>query len=104
MSWVCGPTILGKFGLERVDNVPRLVQAQRRLGEIGNPFRICDFEGSDFLYGRDHLGDLRSFAQGAFDLVVVPVADQHQRIALSGELDRLHVDLGDQRAGGVDHL
>ena len=32
------------------------------------------------------------------------MADQHQRIALLGKFDRLNVDLGDQRAGGVNHL
>jgi len=44
-----------------------------------------------------------SFAERAFDFVVVAVADQHQRISLLGEFDRLHMDLGDQRAGGVNH-
>ena len=47
---------------------------------------------------------LRRFAQRAFDLVVVAMADQHQRVALLGKLDRLDVDLGHQRAGGVNHL
>ena len=32
------------------------------------------------------------------------MADEHQRIALLGKLDGLDVDLGDQRAGGVDDL
>jgi hypothetical protein len=32
------------------------------------------------------------------------MADQHQRIALLGELDRLDVNLGHQRAGSVNHL
>ena len=46
-----------------------------------------------------HVG---SFAQRALNLVVIAMADQHQRITLLGELDRLDVDLGDQRAGCVD--
>ena len=36
------------------------------------------------------------------DLLVALVADQDDRVALLGELARLDVDLGDQRAGGVD--
>ena len=35
---------------------------------------------------------------------MVAVADEHQRIALLGEFDGLNMDLGDQRAGGVDDL
>src|SRR5580658_1154513 len=30
------------------------------------------------------------------------MADQHQRITLLGELDRLNVNFGDQRTGGID--
>ena len=37
-----------------------------------------------------------------FDLLVALVADHHDRVALGGEAARLDVDLGDQRAGGVD--
>ncbi len=58
----------------------------------------------DLGYIRNHLGRLRRFAQRAFDLVVVAVADQHQRVALLGKLDRLDVHLGHQRTGGVNHL
>ena len=32
------------------------------------------------------------------------VADQHDRVPLRGELLRLDVDLGDERAGGVDRI
>jgi hypothetical protein len=35
---------------------------------------------------------------------VAGVADEDDRVALGGELDRLAVDLGDQRAGRVDGL
>ena len=37
-----------------------------------------------------------------FDLLVALVADHHDRVAVGGEAARLDVDLGDQRAGGVD--
>src|SRR5580658_5995194 len=32
------------------------------------------------------------------------MADEHQRIALLGELHRFNVDFGDQRAGSVNHF
>ena len=48
--------------------------------------------------------DFGRFAQRALNLIVIAMADQHQRIALLGELDGLNMNLGDQRAGSVDHL
>ena len=45
---------------------------------------------------------LGGLAHRALDLLVAGVADQHDRVALGGELDRLAVDLGDQRARRVD--
>ena len=41
-------------------------------------------------------------AGGPFDLLVAVVADHHDRVALGGEAAGGDVDLGDQRAGGVD--
>ena len=41
-------------------------------------------------------------AHRALDLLVALVADQDDRVALGGELLRLHVDLRHERAGGVD--
>ena len=96
--------MLGYFIFEGVDDVARLVERERGLGEIGHAVGVGHLEGRDLSDIRDHLGRLRRFAQRAFDLVVVAVADQHQRVALLGELDGLDVDLGDQRAGGVNHL
>ena len=52
--------------------------------------------------GLDEDDVLRRLARGPLDLLVALVADQHDRVALLGELARLDVDLGDQRAGGVD--
>ena len=78
--------------------------AEGGLGEVGHAVGIGNLERLDLGHVRDDLGHFRSFAERAFDLVVVAVADEHQRIALLGELDRLDVDLGHQRAGGVNHL
>ena len=95
---------IGELCLEGVNNIPRFVQTEGGLREIGNPFRIRYFEGGHFFYGGDYLGHFRSFAQSAFYLVMVPVPDEDQRIPLAGELHRLHVDLCHQRAGGIDHF
>ncbi len=48
--------------------------------------------------------DSGRFAEGADHFVVVGVADQDDRIVLTGKANRFQMDLGDQRAGGVDHL
>ncbi len=77
---------------------------ERGLGEIGHAVGIGHLERLDLGNVRNHLGHVRRFAQRAFDFVVVAMADEHQRIALLGKLDRLDVDLGYQRAGGVNHL
>ena len=55
------------------------------------------------LLGLDQDGVAGGFAQGA-DLFVVLVADQHDGVALAGELDCLQMDLGHQRARGVDDI
>ena len=46
--------------------------------------------------------DVGRLAGRALDLLVAVVADHDDRVALLGELPRLDVDLGDERAGGVD--
>ena len=47
---------------------------------------------------------LGRLAHRALDLLVAGVADEDDRVALGGELQRLAVDLGDERAGRVDRL
>ena len=51
----------------------------------------------------DHLRHLGSLAQRAHNLIVIQVPDQDQRVAVLGKADRLHVHLGHQRTGRVDH-
>jgi len=48
------------------------------------------------------LGNVGSFAESSFDLIVVAVANQDERISLLGKLDGLDVYLGDQRASSVN--
>ena len=47
---------------------------------------------------------MRGFAQRADHFIVIFVADKEDRVTLAGVPDCLHVDLGDQRTGGIDHL
>ena len=61
-----------------------------------------DLEGVDVLDRLDQHDRVGRLAGRPLDLLVAGVADQDDRVALLGELARLDVDLGDERAGGVD--
>ena len=63
-----------------------------------------ELQAVDVLGRLDQHDRLGRFAHRADHFVVPFVADQHDRVALLGVADRLQVDLGDQRAGGVDGL
>ena len=82
----------------------RLVDRQRRLGDIGDPLRVVDLERVDVVLGLDEHDGVGRLAHRPLDLLVAGVADEHDRVAVGGELDRLAVDLGHQRAGRVDRL
>ena len=97
-----GADDVGKLLLEGVDDVAGLVQAQRGLGQISHAVGVGHLELGNLGDVRNHLGGLGRLAQRALNLVVVAVPDEHQRVALLGELDGLDVDLGHQRTGGVD--
>ena len=64
--------------------------------------RVADLERVDVGLGLDEHDVLGRLAHRALDLLVAGVADEDDRVALGGELLRLHVDLGDERAGGVE--
>ena len=102
MSCAAGPLIFGKLLPQRGNDVAGLVQAQRGLGQIGDPGGIGHGHRGDFRRRTDDLRHRRSLSQRADHLIVIAVANQDQRIAFPGELHCLDVDLGDQRAGGVN--
>ncbi len=79
-----------------------LVHGQRGLGDVGDAVRVVDLEGVDVGLGLDQHDAVGRLAHRALDLLVARVADEHDRVALRGELLGLHVHLGDERAGGVD--
>ena len=63
---------------------------------------IRDLEALDLVGGFDQDDAVRRLAGRPFHLLVALVADHHDRVAVGGEAARRDVDLGDQRAGGVD--
>jgi hypothetical protein len=84
------------------DDRAGLVDGERRLGEVCDPRGILDLERVDVLLGLDEHDRAGHLAHRALDLLVPGVADEHDRVALGSELDRLAVHLGDERAGRVD--
>ena len=93
---------VGEFLFQGGDDVFGFVEAECGLREIGDAIGIGNGERLDLLGIADDLSNQRSFAEGADDFVVIVVTDEDQRIAFFGELDGFDVNLGDQRAGGVD--
>ena len=71
-------------------------------GEVGDAIGVGPARGVHVLLGLDEHEVVRRLAHRALDLLVALVADQDDRVALRGELLRLHVHLGHERAGGVD--
>ena len=97
------PFDVGKTLAQRLDHVRGFVEAQRGLGQIGYAVRIGHVQVVH-IFGRiHHLRDQRSFAQRADDFIVIAMADEDERVAFAGKLDRFHVNFGHQRTGGVNH-
>ncbi len=94
--------MFGKRSPQAGDDLVRLVDRERGLGDEGDVVGVGQLERVDVGDGLDQDDVLRRLARGPLDLLVALVADQHDRVALLGELARLDVHLGHQRAGGVD--
>src|SRR5262249_16059764 len=65
-------------------------------------FRIADFELVDRFDGIDDDSPIGSFAGGSDNFLVILVANQNDGAVLAREFERFKVDLGDERASGVD--
>ena len=85
------------------DDPGGLVDREGGLGEVGDPLGVGDLHLGRLVLVADEVDGPGRVAHGADDLLVPLVADEHDVVALGGELARLLVDLGHQRAGGVDH-
>ena len=94
--------MLRKALLQPVDDPVGVIDGERRLRQIGQLGCRREFQPVGVLGRFDQHDRLRGFAHRADDFVVPLVADQQDRVALLGEADRFQMDLGDQRAGGVD--
>ena len=95
-------TIAGELGAQGGDHLGGLVDRERRLGDEGDLVGVGDLERLDFVGGFDQDDAVGRLAGRPFDLLVALVADHHDRVAVGGEAAGGDVDLGHQRAGGVD--
>ena len=102
MSSVRGPVMCGKRSRRRAMIVRVSSTAQRGLGDVGELALVLDLQRVDVGLGLDQHDVVGRLAHRALDLLVAGVADQDDRVALGGELQRLAVDLGHQRARRVD--
>ena len=102
MSFLGGPTIW-EIAVEPIDDLARLFDAERCLRNVGQALGIGDLESastSATLSTGPHLP--RRLAHGANSFVVAGVTDQDHRAAFVREADRLEMDLGHERARGID--
>ncbi len=95
-------TIAGELRPQGGDHLGRLVDRERRLGDEGDLVGVGHLEALDLVGGFDQDDAVGRLAGRPFDLLVTVVADHHDRVALGGEAAGRDVDLGHQRAGGVD--
>ena len=91
-----------EFFPEGGDHDVRIVDAQGRLGKVGNFSGIWYFEAFDVFgcFDEDHL--VGRLAHCADDFVVPFVADQDDGVAFSSVADGFEMHFDDERAGGVD--
>ena len=103
MSLVSGPTMPGKRRRRAIDDVARVVDAERRLGNEGQLFRVRWCQRLDVLHLRDQMDLPLDTAHGSFDFRVAGMADQHDLEAFFAISLPFPMDLGHQRAGRIDH-
>ena len=89
--------------LECGDHAARIVDAERRLGHVGNRRIVRQLEPRDVLDCRDEMNRRTDLSHGSFDFGMACMADQDQRPATRHVSLALGVDLRHQRAGGIQH-
>src|ERR1022692_2257173 len=97
------PLDIGEPLPERRDDVAGFVETQRGLRQISDAVGIGNLQVFHVLRRVHHLGHVGRFAKRANDFIVVAMADEDERIAFPSKLDGFNMDLGDQRAGGINH-
>ena len=81
-----------------------VVDRERRLREVGEPFGLRGATRSASLDRLDEDDRVGRFADRALDLLVARVPDQEDRVAAPRIVPRLGVHLRHERAGRVDRL
>ena len=89
---------------ERRDDLRGLVDRERRLRDVGHVLSGREVERLRVLDRLDERDRLRRLAHRALDLLVAGMADEDDGAAVGGVAARLHVHLGDERAGRVDRV
>ena len=94
----------GEALAQRVDDLGGLVDGERCLCQHGHRVGVLQVDLAGLRDAGDHARVGGRLADRALDLLVVGMADQHDLVVARCEAPGLGVDLGDQRAGRVDHV
>ncbi len=97
------PHDLREANFQRVDDLARVVDAQRRLRDVGDLARVLDAQAVDVLDRGDEMDAAVDTAARALDFGMTLMTDQDDLAARAVVLLRLLVDLRDERARRVDH-
>ena len=89
--------------MQRRDDVARVVDTKRCLGDVRDRGVGRNVEGGDVVLGLHQGHRLGDLAHRALDLGVAGVADENQPTPLRHIAFALIVHLGDQRTGGVEN-
>ncbi|MCY1177922.1 hypothetical protein D9M73_182480 [compost metagenome] len=97
-----------ELGAQGVDHLGGVVHRQGGLGHVVQLLGVAYLEGGDVLLVFNQV-DVAAIgrvvlAHGAFHFRVAFVADEDAFVAVAAVAHDFHVHLGDQRAGGVEHL
>ncbi len=104
MSSFFGPVDRRKALSEHADDLARLVDGERRLRDVRDLGSVGQRERARLRDVLDQDGRVGRLAHRADDLLVPGVPDQHDGVPGLRVASGLHVDLGDERTGRVDHV
>jgi len=93
---------VGEAALQDGQDVARVVDRKGRLRQVRDAVRIGNGDLLGVFARLDEADGLGRLAERADGLVVVVVADEDDRVALAGVVDRFQVHLRHERAGRVD--
>ena len=93
---------VAEAAMQRGDHTARIVNAQRRLGNVGDRRLCVDRKLFDVLLVFDEVHGAINLPERPFDFRMPVMANEHQDAALSDVSSPLIVHLGDQRTSRVD--